>query len=157
MYNKHLRPSTPSLHSSKVHCCHKAQLRRLAQTTTSIWWTHSGSNQIFNMSSIKSTPSLLSLPGRGISSWSNFFPIQFYIGTRCLLTDVSKPNLPISALQSTEWPSSRRNKNGQRIILRANRAGNRLIKTCTKRRCIQNFLILSPIGDIRYPSGAILE
>ena len=32
----------------------------------------------------------------------NFFPIQFYVGTRGRLTYVSKPSLPISALQSTE-------------------------------------------------------
>jgi hypothetical protein len=72
----------------------RARLRRMAYTTTSIRWIlsrcvgASGSDQILNMSLIKSTPSL-HRPERGAISFHlgvNFFPIQFYVGTRGLLT-----------------------------------------------------------------------
>jgi hypothetical protein len=41
-------------------------------------------------------------PGVRFHLGVNYFTIQFYVGTRGLLSYVSKPILPISILQSTE-------------------------------------------------------
>jgi hypothetical protein len=164
VYNMHL---SPSRHSSKVHCCHKTEGATEKNGTNDHQYSMDTYRGVSGQA-VVTKYSTCHLNRHHLSTTVprevrfhlgvNFFPIQFYVGTRGLLTYVYRnPTCRYQHSNPLKWPSSRRNKNGQGIILRANRAGNRLVKTCTKRRCIQNFPIPSPIGDIRYPSGAILE
>ena len=172
VYNMQLSPSFIRQRYT-VAAKQRARLRRMAQTTTSIWWTHivrylwlSRLIQLIRLcrtvwvtdwqqpsppqsitSFVKGIPSpqnrghdceewhkrppvldahICGVSGQAVATkyltcrWLNrhnlstsprgvrfhlgvnFFPIQFYVGTRGLLSYVSKPILPISALQSTE-------------------------------------------------------
>ena len=117
--NKHFRLGTPSLHSSKVHRRHKTEGTAAKNGTNDPQYSMDTYRGVSGQAVVTKLLDMLLnqrhhlseiFKGGAISSWSKFFSIQFYVETRCLLFYVSKPILPISALQSTQMNGLRRDQ-----------------------------------------------